>query len=206
MSNLSMIPKMIQKEIKTIYNKNIDKINDLLTYIDKRKNDSDKFNIIDEARQNIIDFNYRIDLSGNLYPSPRPRVGRSRGCPIIYLPNDYQHYKKELGEIIVEDFRKQGFIDVINEVPLMVNILFKVNPPKSVTKLEQFLNLLLWRFPTIKPDLDNLEKTIIDSMNGVIYADDSQIVGLSSFKIYTDDEEGFVLWVSNFRGFDYVDE
>ena len=37
-----------------------------------------------------------------------------------------------------------------------------------------------------KPDLDNIVKVILDSLNGVAYSDDSQVVDISAFKMYTD--------------------
>jgi Holliday junction resolvase RusA-like endonuclease len=39
--------------------------------------------------------------------------------------------------------------------------------------------------PTKKPDLDNLAKSVLDALNGVIYQDDSQIVSLHMTKVYS---------------------
>jgi Holliday junction resolvase RusA-like endonuclease len=40
--------------------------------------------------------------------------------------------------------------------------------------------------PIKKPDLDNIAKIIADSLNGVAYRDDSQIVESSVAKFYSD--------------------
>ena len=40
--------------------------------------------------------------------------------------------------------------------------------------------------PTKKPDLDNIIKAIADSLNGIAYKDDAQIVELKSKKFYSD--------------------
>lgn len=40
---------------------------------------------------------------------------------------------------------------------------------------------------TRKPDLDKLTRSIKDALTGVIYNDDSQIVGLHCFKEYGDE-------------------
>ena len=40
--------------------------------------------------------------------------------------------------------------------------------------------------PTKKPDLDNIAKAILDSLNGIAYKDDSQIVSLLISKKYSD--------------------
>lgn len=41
-------------------------------------------------------------------------------------------------------------------------------------------------YPTARPDLDNLAKSILDACNGVIYKDDAQIVDLITHKRYDD--------------------
>ena len=40
--------------------------------------------------------------------------------------------------------------------------------------------------PTIKPDLDNCVKIVADSLNGIAYKDDSQIVSVVADKYYSD--------------------
>ena len=43
--------------------------------------------------------------------------------------------------------------------------------------------------PTIKPDCDNLAKSILDSLNGLAYQDDRQIIELSVKKFYAEQSE-----------------
>lgn len=40
--------------------------------------------------------------------------------------------------------------------------------------------------PTIKPDTDNIAKSILDSLNGIAYKDDKQIVSLKVDKYYSE--------------------
>ena len=40
--------------------------------------------------------------------------------------------------------------------------------------------------PTKKPDIDNLIKSVFDSLNGIAYKDDSQIVTVVASKFYSD--------------------
>lgn len=40
--------------------------------------------------------------------------------------------------------------------------------------------------PTKKPDIDNLIKSVLDSLNGIAYKDDSQIVTVVAEKFYSD--------------------
>ena len=41
-------------------------------------------------------------------------------------------------------------------------------------------------FMTVKPDIDNLEKLVKDAMKGIIYRDDSLVVGVHKFKQYAE--------------------
>ena len=47
--------------------------------------------------------------------------------------------------------------------------------------------------PTTKPDIDNVIKAVLDGLNGVAYADDSQVVELSASKCYSDDPRVVVI-------------
>ncbi|HHL2031183.1 RusA family crossover junction endodeoxyribonuclease [Clostridium perfringens] len=43
--------------------------------------------------------------------------------------------------------------------------------------------------PTKKPDADNIAKIILDSLNGIAYKDDSQIIELMVVKRHTEDDK-----------------
>lgn len=57
--------------------------------------------------------------------------------------------------------------------------------PKSTPKKKIKMMLTDDLMPVTKPDLDNVAKLILDSLNGVAYHDDSQIVALLITKHYT---------------------
>lgn len=40
--------------------------------------------------------------------------------------------------------------------------------------------------PTVKPDTDNIAKSILDSLNGIAYLDDKQVVNLQVEKYYAE--------------------
>lgn len=70
--------------------------------------------------------------------------------------------------------------------PIEVECRFYFAPPKSYTKtkLKQISSKQM--LYTKKPDVDNLFKGVTDSLNGVVYKDDSQIVKATMFKEYSD--------------------
>ena len=58
--------------------------------------------------------------------------------------------------------------------------------PKSMTKKNRQLIEEGKLHPTKKPDLDNVAKIVLDSLNGIAYSDDSQIVKLNVEKHYSE--------------------
>ena len=50
-------------------------------------------------------------------------------------------------------------------------------------------------YPTIKPDTDNIAKSILDSLNGIAYKDDKQVVKLNVDKRYNE-EPSVRVWIS----------
>lgn len=50
-------------------------------------------------------------------------------------------------------------------------------------------------YPTIKPDTDNIAKSILDSLNGIAYKDDKQVTRLTVEKRY-DEQPSVSVWIS----------
>jgi Holliday junction resolvase RusA-like endonuclease len=66
--------------------------------------------------------------------------------------------------------------------PVRVQVEFELPRPASRPKRD--------RWPDRRPDLDKLVRASLDSMTGVVFGDDSQVVRLSASKIYGLDELG----------------
>jgi len=59
--------------------------------------------------------------------------------------------------------------------PLEVSLVFYFIKPKSAKKRI---------YPTVKPDVDNVIKLILDSSNGILFNDDKQVVVCNARKVY----------------------
>lgn len=66
-----------------------------------------------------------------------------------------------------------------------VGLKFFMTIPMSMSKRERVLADQEAMIHTKKPDLDNLEKTILDALNGVFYRDDSIIWSVTKEKLYS---------------------
>ena len=60
------------------------------------------------------------------------------------------------------------------EIPLCAQLQFCFLRPKSTDR----------RFPTVKPDIDKLERAILDSLTGIVWTDDAQVVRVTKAKHY----------------------
>lgn len=70
------------------------------------------------------------------------------------------------------------------EGPVVVELRAVFEPPASWSKKKRAAALLGEILPTGRPDLDNLTKLATDGLNGIAYADDSQIVTTIASKKY----------------------
>ena len=120
-----------------------------------------------------------------LYKEPqakeRPRVTMVAGHPRIYTPHATQSYEKELAGAWAKENGNLPFTG-----PVVVRIVLGMKIPKSTSKAKIKKMLDRQIRPTVKPDVDNCAKSILDALNGLAYVDDTQIVTLLVRKFYTD--------------------
>ena len=72
--------------------------------------------------------------------------------------------------------------------PFRAKITAMFEPPKSISKKKRE-ELLFSVDYTKKPDVDNIAKAILDSLNGLAYKDDSQVSALLVFKDYGEENK-----------------
>ena len=118
-------------------------------------------------------------------PKSRPRITKTGQA---YTPKRTKEF---------EDFlRSEATAMMIEEElaplegPIFATMIFGFACPKSASKKKR--EELLAGYHTVRPDLDNLTKTI-DAFNGVIWKDDSQIMSITEQKCYS--ENDFILFV-----------
>lgn len=107
----------------------------------------------------------------------RPRMSMVHGRPIAFTPKETRIAEAVMKQYAIEAMQKQNDGRPLEGV-LNVWAWFYLRRPKSVRRA----------YPTTKPDLDNYIKTM-DAFNGVVWMDDSQVVGIFARKLYTDVEQ-----------------
>lgn len=76
------------------------------------------------------------------------------------------------------------------EITAEITAFFPI--PKSATKRRIREMEIFAERPAKKPDVDNIAKIVLDSLNGLAYDDDSQVVILTVKKLYANEPRVFV--------------
>lgn len=111
----------------------------------------------------------------------RHRVGRFGQYDPLHT------YKKRVADLIIETMREKNLIipDECWCAPFKITIECATVPTKGSGTKKSLLYKLLGLLPrSIFPDLDNLAKTPMDIMNGLIWEDDAQAHELTIRKVY----------------------
>src|SRR5262249_12798661 len=119
-----------------------------------------------------------FDVRGPLRGKDRPRTNTKTKA--IYTPRKTVRAESGIGYFANLAMRGMPLLTG----PLAVDILVWVPIPKSWPKYKQRAA----DFVTGTPDCDNVAKTVCDALNGIVYADDSQISDLSIRRRYREGE------------------
>lgn len=127
-------------------------------------------------------------VTGQPQGKGRPRfVSKGRdGKPLpfvkTYTPKATIEYEDHIRTCYLEVAKKCHRVEV--PVTMILNAYYKI--PKSASKKDRQSMLDGDAIPTVKPDLDNVEKAVLDALNGFAFADDKQIWKVYKQKTYSD--------------------
>lgn len=111
----------------------------------------------------------------------RAKAARRGNFVQMYTPEKTVNY-----ESLVALSAQQEMIGAPLTGPVAVELDIRLAIPKSYSKKKRSAALNGVLMPTKKPDIDNIEKSIFDGMNGVVWVDDVQVVDVSKRKRYSD--------------------
>ena len=120
----------------------------------------------------------------------RPRFSTVGGTPRSYTPAVTREYEALIAARATEAMAGREPL----QTPLTVYIYASMSVPLSWSKAKRQAALEGDIYPA-RPDVDNISKTVLDGMQGVVFENDSQVTYLKVTKKYT--EEGMVtVWIS----------
>lgn len=114
-------------------------------------------------------------------PQPRPRITVRGKYAHAYEPKSITEYKR----LVAGKYHSVYKQKLPLTGALSVDVRFYRPIQKSISKVERQRRLLGQSLPTVKPDIDNYVKAILDALNGLAFKDDSQIAVLYARKIYS---------------------
>ena len=115
-----------------------------------------------------------FEIPGEPVGKGRPRFAKGR----TYTPAKTVAYEAHVAACA----RRAITEPLSGPIHVRVQAVFAV--PKSWTKKKK--DELMWRPHTQKPDIDNVFKSIADGMEGIAYANDSQIASMDCDKAWGD--------------------
>jgi len=99
-----------------------------------------------------------------------------------YTPSKTKNHEEQIGWVYKSHYGGKRFEDG-EALAVVINFFLKI--PKRTSKKDTELMEQGKIRPTSKKDVDNLEKTVLDGLNGVAYKDDSQVVELTGRKFFS---------------------
>ena len=112
---------------------------------------------------------YRYNLEINIRPIPKARPRLSKFA--VYTPKKTADYEK----LIAYEWKRR-YKNLILKNAVKLDLLFCFKKAKSCKK----------DYHTQRPDIDNLEKAILDGLNKTAFEDDCQVVEMKSQKVFSD--------------------
>lgn len=120
---------------------------------------------------------YVLEIPGRPMGKQRPKFGKG----FAYTPKktvEYENYVRLVFQ------RKYGQPNLTGQIKANIKVYFDI--PKSVCKTKKEKMKANIIRPAKKPDCDNIAKIILDSLNGIAYEDDKQVISLTVEKYYGD--------------------
>lgn len=111
---------------------------------------------------------YTLEIDVRPFPKERPRLSGRR---IVYTPYKTRNFENR----IAYEWKKK-YKDLILKNAVKLDLLFCFKKAKSCKK----------DYHTQRPDIDNLEKAILDGLNRTAFVDDCQVVEMKSQKVFSD--------------------
>ena len=122
-------------------------------------------------------------IHGDPQGKGRPRFSTVCGHVHTRTPDETVLYEN----LVKTEYRQQVGVKFPDDAMLDVRIFAYYPIPKSVSKRKRQAMLEKRIRPIKKPDWDNVGKVICDSLNGIAYRDDAQVVDSMVRKFYGED-------------------
>ena len=129
---------------------------------------------------------YEFEVPGKITGKGRPRVNTQTA--IAYTPTKTKEYEELVKQYFIIKYR--GINPLEGRIAITIKAYFTIPKNTKKSQIEEMLKSNI--SPTKKPDIDNIAKIILDSLNKLAFKDDNQITKLNIEKIYSEEERVYV--------------
>ena len=129
---------------------------------------------------------YEFEVPGKVIGKGRPRLNSYTG--VVYTPTRTKDYESLVEQYFLLKYPRFKVL----EGRIKVSIIAYFSIPKATKKSD--INEMLDNTisPTKKPDIDNIVKVVLDSMNKFAFKDDNQITKLEVEKRYSLEDKIYI--------------
>ena len=129
---------------------------------------------------------YEFEVPGKIIGKGRPRLNSYTG--VVYTPTRTKDYESLVEQYFLLKYPRFKAL----EGRIKINIIAYFSIPKTTKKAD--INEMLENniSPTKKPDIDNIVKVVLDSMNKFAFRDDNQITKLEVEKKYSIEDKIYI--------------
>ena len=125
--------------------------------------------------------NLTFTIPGTPQGKGRPRFTKTGG---VYTPNKTASYEETIRGYACYAMNQSKLYKFDGPVEVYLHMMFA--PPKSFSKQKRENALNQNTFPVRKPDIDNVIKVYLDSLNEVAFKDDAQVCRVVATKTYAE--------------------
>lgn len=126
-----------------------------------------------------------MKLTLNIDPKPqsRPRFAKRGNFVKAYEEQDMKAWRVHCCLLIAKQYAGKSMLEGAPRAKLR----FYIKPPQYISKVKKNQQALLDEIIPVgkKPDIDNYEKALYDSMSGIVFQDDGQIALHDVGKFYS---------------------
>lgn len=120
-------------------------------------------------------------VPGDPVGKARPRVARRGKHVKLYTPDKTRAYEEKIGW----HARSSHCYLLGPDTPVRVEVIAVFTRPQRLKRAKDPEGLIPH---TVKPDLDNVLKSVLDGLNGVVYPDDKQVCSFDANGYYAEKE------------------
>ena len=116
-------------------------------------------------------------------PQSRPRFARRGNFTTTYEDKGMKVWRSHCRLLVANQYMGRPIL----ELALRAKARFYIKPPQYISKIKKNQQALLDEVIPVdkKPDIDNYEKALYDSMSGIVFKDDGQIALHDVGKFYS---------------------